>query len=110
MFADVRQLQSLLCGISEGSNYDSATFTGNVFCDWNRGDLTYSRTTSDNLVWSDTSHQWVWKGSTAGLLYGDYGKGSEWPSYGGGYDVHYDPFNDGHSFGVTNIHHNTSMG
>jgi hypothetical protein len=74
MFADVHHLQSLLCGISEPSNYDQATYTGNVFCDWNRGDLNYRHGGSDDLVWSDTSHSWEWaNGSSAG--WGSYGKG-----------------------------------
>ena len=51
MFAEVQHLQSLLCGISDPSNYDASTFTGNVFCDWNRGDLNYHTSSSDDLVW-----------------------------------------------------------
>ena len=74
MFADVRQLQSLLCGITDPSNYDPATFTGNVFCDWNRGDLNYRHGGSEDLVWSDTSHSWEWANGRS-TAWGSYGKG-----------------------------------
>ncbi len=74
MFEDVQKFQSLLCGITDPSNYDQATFTGNVFCDWNRGDLNYRHGSSSDLVWSDTSHSWVWTNNRKGA-WGSYGKG-----------------------------------
>jgi hypothetical protein len=74
MFADVHQLQSLLCGITDPSNYDKATFTGNVFCDWNRGDLNYRHGSSPELVWSNASHSWEWTNGR-NIAWGSYGKG-----------------------------------
>ena len=91
-----------LCGITDSSNYDPATFTGNVFCDWNRGDLNYRHGGSSDLVWSDSNGS---KGA-----WGSYGKGSEWPAYNTSFTASYDPFGDGAAFGSTSVTVDTSAG
>ena len=63
MFQDIVKFQSLLCGISEESNYDPSTFTGNVFCDVNRGDL------------YEGLHSWAWEKGEWVPHFSDYGKG-----------------------------------
>ena len=98
MFADIRLLQELVCD----TPYDSTTYTGNIYCNFNR-DNTVS---SVRFICTLLSYEQLPFSTASGIFFThlsslpylkliNFSRQTEWPAYTGTFSVTYDPFGDG---------------